>query len=343
MTAIGAAVALLAFLWARTFARTSWPAWGAVFLLASAPSFLALQGRVFPDLLVAALLLVCLLLLEQPRQRWWTVALLAAIVAATPWIHFKNSLVFATVALFAVLRVLRGERGRTRALDTAALVLVPAVSLAVYELTIHRWYGSWSPANMYPPGNHLFAINPAVGIAATSFDTAGGLFTTNPALLLILVGAPFWLRDARGPVFRLAAIVGPTIVLQATFADWSGGFAPADRYALQFVPAFTPAIALAIERVRGAGRILVAVLIGAQLLLTAVYLWLKPSLWGLTDGVSPLHDAIERRLDVSLDDLMPAFGRYADLVHGELQLAAWIALALVLLGVGATLAARERA
>jgi len=340
MTAIGAIVLLLAVLWSRRFTDAAWPAWVAVALLGSAPSFLALQGRVFPDLLVAACLLASLLLLDVPRQRWWTVSLLAVIVAATPWIHFKNSLVFATIILLAVIRALREEHGRARAWHAAVLVAVPALSLACYELSVHAWYDSWSPASMYPPGNGLFAIDPASGIAASAFDTAGGLFTNNPALLLILVGAPFWFRAARGPFLRLVAIVGPTILLQSTFSDWSGGFSPHERYALQFVPAFTPAIALALERVRGAWRALVALLVGAQLLLTAAYLWLKPS-WGRVNGVSPFYEAIERRLDLSLGGLVPAFDRHAGLLHGGAQLAFWTALALALVVVGSMLAARD--
>ena len=339
MTAIAAVVLLLAFNWSRGFTRSARPASAAVILLATAPSFLAVQGRVFPDLLVAALLLACLLLLERPRQQWWTVSLLAALVAATPWIHFKNSLVFATIAVLAVLRVLRDEERGRRGLYASVLVLVPAASLGLYELSVHRWYGSWSPSSMYPPANRLFDLNPAVGIAAASFDTAAGLFTGNPALLLVLVGAPFWLRAARGPFLRLALVVGPTIVLQATFSDWSGGFSPPGRYALQFVPAFAPAIAIALERARGPWRILVGVLVAAQLLLTTAYLWLTPS-WGRTDGVSPLHDAIDRKLGLSLDDVMPAFGRHADLLHGDAQLAGWVAFAVALLVVGAVLAIR---
>src|SRR5207248_5433816 len=111
------------------------------------------------------------------------------------------------------------------------LLALPAlVSVVGYELAVHAWYGSWSPTKMFPPGNEAFALSEARGLAAASFDSARGLFTNHPALLLILAGLPAWSTRWRAPFLRLALVVGPSILVQATFNDWSGGYSPPGRY-----------------------------------------------------------------------------------------------------------------
>jgi hypothetical protein len=213
-------------------------------------------------------------------------------------------------------------------------VLVSAIG---YELAVRWWYGSWLPTRMFPPGNDAFAITPWRGIAAASFDSARGLLSINPALLLILAGLALWLRRWRGPFLRMALVIGPSIVLQATFNDWSGGYAPPGRYALQFAPALIPAIALVLSEAHGAFRVLVGAVIGFQWALAAAFVWLRPP-WGFTGQRSPFLAAVDERIGPAVDRAMPTFDARGGFVRGVWQLAAWIAVSGIVVIYGAVLA-----
>jgi hypothetical protein len=340
MVLVAALVLVLAYLWVGRFTRERSLALIATAALGVSAFFLALEGRIFPDLPTAALLLGCLLLLELPSARKLHLLLLAALVAASPWFHFKNALPFATVLAIAAVRVVRTARGGERVRRVILLTLPVVASAIGYECAVHTWYGSWLPTRMFPPGNNAFALDPARAMAAMSFDSERGLFANNPALLLILAGLPVWLRQYRGPFLRLALVLGPTILVQSTFNDWSGGYAPRARYALQFVPALLPAVALFLKEAPRAARRVVAVLVGLQAALALAFVSLHPS-WGLTGTRSPLFKAIDAKLGIALDRAMPTFDFRADLTRGDWQLAAWVVAAGISLAYGAHLALRR--
>jgi hypothetical protein len=337
MVLVATLVVVLAFFWVRRFApELKWTAI-AVAALATAPFFLALDGRIFPDLPTAALLLGCLLLLELPMARRRHLFLLSALVGISPWLHFKNALAFAAVIAIAMAQIWPRSLGRERALRLLLLTTPALVSVAGYELAVHAWYGSWLPMRMVPPQAHAFALDPARGIAAASFDSARGLLTNDPALMLIVAGLPLWLRRWPGPFLRLALVLGPSIAVQATFNDWSGGYAPGARYALQFTPALLPAVALLLREAPKAFRWLACVAFALQGALAAAFVWLHPP-WGFTGSRSPLFAAVDEKVGVPFDRAMPAFDARAHLVRGEWQLAGWVLAAALLLGLGARLA-----
>ena len=340
MVVLAVIVLVLTFLWVQRFAGDAWLAAIATGALGLSPFFLGLEGRIFPDLATAALLLGCLLLLELPRRRARHLLLLSVLVGVSPWFHFKNAIAFATIAALAFVQVMRGsEGGRERIRQLLALAAPVLVLVIGYELTIRAWYGSWLPTRMVQPGNAVFALSVARGVAAVSFDSARGLFTNNPALLLVLAGFPVWLRRFPGPVLRLALVIGPTILVQATFIDWAGAYAPAGRYALEFTPACIPAIALLLREARVSARALAVALLGLQWMLALAFVWLRPS-WGVGGERSPFLAAIDHHHGPALDHAMPRFDNYTALLHGQLQLAAWVIASGLLVCYGATLAVK---
>jgi len=165
----------------------------------------------------------------------------------------------------------------------------------------------------------------------------GRLLVNDPALLLLLVGVPIWLRRWRGPFLRLALVLGPTILVQAGFSDWSGGYSPPGRYTLQFVPALLPAIGLLVRRKILGLRVLVGLLLGLNWTLAAAFVWLRPQ-WGSAGFRSPLFNAIQTRLGPALDRAAPAFDGNGRLLHGEWQLVAWLVLSGALVVYGGWLA-----
>jgi hypothetical protein len=340
MVVVAVLVLLLTFLWARRFTGEVWFAALATAALGFSPGFLGLEGRVFPDLPAAALLLGCLLLLELPDRRPRHLLLLGTVAGLSPWFHFKNTLAFGTIVAIAFVQVARSSAGRARVRRLLLLTAPAAVSLIGYELSNLDWYHSWFPTRMVLPGNHLFAVSEPRGLAAVSFDASRGLFTNNPGLLLIFAGLPIWLRLFRGPFLRLALVVGPTIFLQATFSDWSGAFAPAGRYPLQFVPAAIPAIALLLREARTGVRILALSLLSLQWGLALAFVWLRPP-WSLVKGKrSPFFAAIDSHHGPPLDHWMPTFAPYTALIHHGWRLAAWVLVAGLLVAYGAGLSWR---
>jgi hypothetical protein len=341
MIIVALIVVALTFLWVRRFTRDVTLAAIATGALGLSPCFFGLEGRVFPDLATAALLLGCLLLLERAKRRSRHLLLLGVLVGISPWIHFKDALSFGPLVAIAFVQVIRGaESSGERVRQLLALISPVLVSLIGYELTIRAWYASWLPTRMVPPGNVLFALSLPRGLAAVSFDSARGLFTNNPALLLILAGLPIWVRRSPGPVLRLGLVLAPTIVSQATFSDWAGAYAPAARYALEITPALIPAIALFLANAPPLARAFACTLLGLQFLLALTLIWLRPP-WGVGGEPNPLLAAIARHDGPKLAHLMPHFTNYTALVRGQWQLAAWLLGSALLLTYGARLAWRH--
>jgi hypothetical protein len=266
--------------------------------------------------------------------------LLGALVGISPWFHFKNALAFGTVAAIAFVQIGRSTNGPEPVRRLLLLGVPVLVAVVGYELSVRAWYGSWLPTRMVQSGNEAFALNPTRGIAAASFDSARGLLTNNPALLLILAGLPVWLRQWGGPFARLALVLVPTILFQATFNQWSGAFAPAGRYALEFTPALLPAIALLLREASAAFQALATALLGLQWALALAFLWLRPP-WGVTGERSPFFATFDRHHGPPLDRAMPTFDARGGLMHGGWQLAARILVPGVLVGYGASLSRRR--
>lgn len=337
MVVVAVAVIVLTFAWVRRFVRDVWLAAIAAAALGISPSFLGLQSRIFPDLPTAALLLGCLLLMESSRRKPRHLLLLGSLVGISPWFHFKNGLVFATIGVIALVRIARTTRGRERIVRLVCLAAPALLAVAGYEIAIHAWYGSWSPTRMFPPGNEAFALAPTHGLAAASFDGARGLLTNSPALLLIAIGLPLWARRFPGAFARLMLVLAPTIVIQATFNDWSGGNAPPARYAMQFVPAFVPAIALLLREAPNAVRAVASAILAFGWVLAATFIWLRPA-WGYAGERSPFLLAIDGRLGPALDRAMPTYDASARLLRGGWALAGWTLISLLLLAIGISVA-----
>jgi hypothetical protein len=132
-------------------------------------------------------------------------------------------------------------------------------------------------------------------------------------------------------------VLAPTILLQATFSDWAGAYAPAGRYALEFTPASIPAIALLLREARVSARALATALLGLQWMLALAFVWLRPP-WGVGGERSPFLQAIDHHHGPPLDHAMPSFDNYTALVHGRWQLAAWVIVSSLLVCYGAALA-----
>jgi len=194
---------------------------------------------------------------------------------------------------------------------------------------------------MQQSGNQVFAISEERGLAAGSFDSARGLLSNNPALLLILAGLPVWWTRWRAECQRVALAIAPAILIHATFNNWHAGFAPPGRYALEYVPALIPAIALFLHEARRLLLLLAAVLFGVQFALAGAFVWLKPE-WTAEGKPSPFLTALDDKLGFAPDRAMPTFDATAGLARGGPQLAVWVSTSVLLVGCGLLVARRRR-
>jgi hypothetical protein len=339
MVVIAVGVLVLAFFWVRRFVPDRWLAGVAVGSLGLSPFLLGVEGRIFPDLLLAGLLLGSLLILEQRERRDWQLGLLSVLVGVSPWIHSKFLLAIGTVLAIVLVQVARSTEGRERVRRILLLTVPALASVVAYELVTKAWYGTWIPTPFGLPGHKLFALSEARGLTAVSFDSARGLFPNAPAMLLILIGIPLWYARFRGPVLRLAVVVAPSILIDATYSDWSGGFAPPARYAIGFVPALLPAIALVLRDAPRVVRALAWTLLAVNAALAAAFVWLRPP-WALTGTRSPFFASVQEHLGPAIDRAFPAFDYWGNVTGSRWQLAVWIGLSALFLGVGILLARR---
>jgi hypothetical protein len=263
------------------------------------------------------------------------------LIGISPWFHFKNGIAFATIGVLAFILIAREARGRDRIVRLASLALPAVIGAAAYELAIHTWFGSWLPTRMFGPGNDAFAISPATGLQAALFDRARGLITNCPALILVLIGLPLWARRFPGPTGRLGLVLLPTIWVQSTFNDWSGGNAPPARYAMQFAPLLVPAIAILLQRAPRALRSFASAVIALGWSVAAAHVWLRPA-WGYAGDRSDLFAAIDKRVGPALDRVMPAFDVNGRLTKGGFALTCWLALSAIAVIAGTIASASYR-
>ena len=330
---LAACVLALSFLWVRRFVRRRAAAIASVVLLGTSIAFLGNEGRLFPDLFTGGLLVAALCLLEPADSRTWKLAALGTCIGFSPWIHIKTVPAFAAVGIIAGYRALTARDARSRVRACTALAVPAGILIVGFELATHAWFGSWDPRAAFPPGPpSVFGLAPSSGLAAASFDVARGLFTNSPALLTLFIGLPLWARRAPALFVRVALIVVPGLIIHSTFNDWYGGYAPVSRYALQFIPALLPAVAIVFDRaVDARWRPIPWILLGIQFVFSFVFIARKIP-WTIPG--QPNYLFTSKGLGAAPSRVMAAFGPSGILRAGRPWLYSWLALAAGLVGIG---------
>lgn len=315
-------VAYLSYRWVNRVTANRWAALGAAGVLFSSASFLSVSGTVYPDLPIALLTVAGLLWLESPSRSRWRLAGLGLLLGLAPWIHTKAALLVGTIVAIALWQLLRAARSkpcppwRTTLGDVGLLLGPAAVLIALFEWKFAGWFGTLLPSQVYQ--EQLFALSPLFSLPAMAFDATKGLFTNNPVFLLVFVGLPIWYRHNRGQLGRVALIVLPTLLINATFGDWWGGYSPPGRYLMELLPAALPAIGFALLPVmRGAATaqtivprvtaVIAGLLVAAQLWITATMIATNAR-WTLVTDSNPVFDTIRNYTPFEYATVIPKFG-----------------------------------
>jgi hypothetical protein len=133
------------------------------------------------------------------------------------------------------------------------------------------------------------------------------------------------------------------MLLQSTFADWAGGFAPAGgRYMLPLAFCILPAVAFLYLASKWLGKMVMVTLIIAQSVL-GVYNVHMDYRWSYAGMENPLFATLQQYLDLGLDLAAPIFSHDLDLngATAALELGGEVSIVLNVFLLGMVLAGRR--
>jgi hypothetical protein len=334
---------VVVYLYTLELVRRNAAAIFAAITLLGSLSFLALVGKLYPDILTGTLVvasLLCLTRLRQAPEKLWPVAMLSALAGFAPYLHVKTLLISLTLLSLGGLHWWRNGRSK----KTLACLLIPAgVLLAIYAIKIHAWYHTWVITAPFSNGL-LFNFPPGPAIVANVFDTSRGVLPNNPAYLLILAGLPIWWKRDRNSALVTLAVLVPSLLFQSTFADWAGGCSPAGgRYLMTYVLCALPAAAFLFTKLRWFGRCLLAIPLfaGAAIGIYNTRADLECSYAG---DINPMIYFYSQEHHIEPDFAIPIFSHDLTLNGGSttVQLMFGVGVALAVLAAGIVVARQRR-
>ena len=338
--AMAMATALLAWMTLRLAHRyrpeaagMAWCVWLGV---AFAPPLLLFSYQVWAEVPAALLLALALDRLHSESkdgaQTDWRSSLLFFLpLILLPWLKLRFGLVSLGVLALWIHR--RGvDRGRLLRLGAAVAVLVGAL-LAYnswrygHALGMHRW-GELAPLGSLSTAG----LKGAFGLF---YDTAFGLFGVAPWWLLLLPAAVRAWQQQKGLWLELTAVAGPYLLLLWPRSEWYGGWAPAFRYGVVFLPLLAMLLLhLDDDRRRPGFRWASVVLSSSTLLLSTVWV-VKPGwTYNFADGTTHLWNHLSTYLNLDLTRFFPSYVRP--------RLASWLWPAASLTLIPLVLSTRRR-
>ena len=220
----------------------------AVATMALATPLLAYSRLYFPETYLSLLFLLSYLAFFRWRLYW----LAGAAIGLAGFIKFP-ALVLGLPLWVYLLR----DRDLRSAMVFAVLPLMSV--LATLALNHHFFGNPLLFANIFVWGP--FFSN----VFNTLFDARDGLFSTAPILVVACLGwKELWLTHRRLCIAFLAGLI-PYLLFFASRNDYSGGYSPANRYLLPFIPILCPGLIPAWTLIRRRPWMMV----GAAMLLVA--------------------------------------------------------------------------
>jgi len=312
MIMAGVLLCSLTYVWCKKLTGNnlaSLVATGSLFL---SVMYLNLVGYILVDMVIAVILLGVLLLLidKEPRPAWWRYLLIGSLSGLSIWIHVKTGLMALTILAIALYQIARLQADMARRIKLASALLIPfALIVLGLSFKLHQWFGVWLPNQIYQGNDQMFQLSPLTALSAIFFDSFKGIFTPNPAFLLIFSGLPIWWRKNKKSLVYALLIVMPSFIIQSTFDDWAGGWSPSGRYPIEILPLFIPAIAFSLIYMRSRlARLLQATLLGVNALLALLYILYRIP-WVYAGNGSPLFTRL------GIDEVLPRFDGAANLLN----------------------------
>ncbi len=285
-------------------AAAAWIGWAAVAL--SAPFFFQ-AFTIYPDGPAALLVLVLVAaLVERDRpgraQLLWSGAALAAL----PWLHTRYAALAAPLGAILVARIVwpsaperpSGASRASRAIQLAALLVVPLVSAVLWLGMFRAIYGTMDPRAPYGGATDQHLSRVPVGLTGLLLDQQFGLLPNAPIYLLACAGLPALMRRHRRVAIELAVAIVPYVLAIAGFHMWWAGHSSPARFLVPvLLPCALPIACWWARHPTRTPRAAALVLLAVSIATTAVLGWQDRGalLYNVRDGYA-----------VSLDWLAPA-------------------------------------
>jgi hypothetical protein len=247
-------------------------------------------------------------------------------LAVLPLLKIRLLLAALPLVVLALYR-LRVGRGR-RWLPVAFF------GLTVGALMLYNAFFFGNPFKMYSWGDiALIFADPGAhlrGLAGIFYDCAFGLFAAAPLWALLPTAALALFREARPLALQGLWLVLPYTLGFAPRLEWYGGWAPAFRYPLVFLPLLAVVLTFALDRRRPWLRPAWAALGTATVALTLLWLTVPGLTYNLADGSNHLLTQAGDRLALDLGRFFPSMVRLRPATFAVVALALLLAPLLLL-------------
>lgn len=307
MTIFSVVALALTALWCYKLTGSKKYSLTATLILASCYFFNGLSGYIYPDMLIAALILGLLLIITFYFHNSKYQLLYGALLGSLVVIHPKTlSLVlpFLGIAIYKQYR-----KNKTLPWFVVAGGLPFAI---LFFVSLWRWYGTLNPASIYP--TYLGVVSPFKSVLASLFDSQRGLLVYNPVLILVFSGVIVWYRASKETLYATLIVLAPAYLVTICFSEWWGGYAPAGRYLMNYIPALMPAVAYVLMNLRKKYEYMLAgSLVTATVMFTLAATYMKTP-YPSGQPRSEFFTGIEDRIGIGFDKLLPHYTLKTDLV-----------------------------
>jgi hypothetical protein len=271
-----------------------------VMLTLSIP-FLSLSGYVFPDLILGALIAVIFGLIINREKKFLKEVVIGILAALLVWIHVKTTLIATSFVLIETIIIMRSPKNdKSRIRRLVGLFSPFILLLLILQIKFYQWFGVLTPNGIYQGNTQLFQLSPFKTFLGHLFDPTKGLLILSPIWFTAFIGILEWYKRNKNQFLLVLFLVFPSFSIQATFADWAGGWSPPSRYLLQFLPLLLPTIALGLERMFANTklRVIAFSLILVQILITIAYIALRTP-WSYAGEASPFLTRLYEKFNLT--------------------------------------------
>jgi hypothetical protein len=274
-------------------------------------------SQIYPECTGAALTIWGLIAFAHFLNTQRISALVLAGVCFSPllWLSVRYVFILGPICAVIGLYLLAYVRPLHKAFGAVSAVAVPiAISLLIFSVFDHRWYGTWLPNAgyvLYVPtmGKSLFdAAHVPAGMLGLIFDRAFGLLPTAPIYVIALAGV--WKALRRFSVLVLTLLV-PLLALfcfAAINRYWYGGWAPPPRYIFVAVALLVPFAGLVLTDLKS--KVIVTVLAAwscAVAIAYSAFPLTRYTYWDVNPGA--LSQFMSRKLGFNFGYAFPSFIR----------------------------------
>lgn len=226
--------------------REAGAAWFGWAVLVTAIPIVAHAHTIYPDGVSGVLALVGVFaFVRAARPARWPLVAGGVALALLPWLHTRNVLIAAGLALAILARTWRCAPRGALAARLGAFLVAPAVSAAAWFAFFRVIYGTFDPSAPYGGYTQTSWQNILRGVPGLLFDQQFGAFSTAPALIVAIVGTLILVFAPRRPgdvppsnevpppralAAMLAMTAVPYVLITASYHMWWGGTSAPARF-----------------------------------------------------------------------------------------------------------------